>query len=87
MDDLEGRIEACEQMLLCTCREEGILLSGDRRVKESDAARLLGYSPDGLRHLRESGTGPYAHRAPVAGSRWSYRLHDLAVWIERRRDG
>lgn len=85
MTELENRIEDCARMLLAGARESGLQLTGDRRISEGDAARLLSLHPATLKGMREDGTGPDALRVPVSGSRWSYRIDDLAAWIEVRR--
>lgn len=64
---------------------ESIPISADERVSEADAARLLGLHPGTLKNLRHQGAAPPAYRRPVAGSRISYRVTDLAEWIEARR--
>src|SRR4051812_31150181 len=85
MNELERRIEECTRILLASAREASLQLSGDRRVSEVDAAKLLAIHPGSLKSMRGDGSGPTAVRAPVNGSRWSYRIDDLAAWIEVRR--
>ncbi len=72
-------------MLIVGAREAGLQMTGDRRVGEGDAAKLLALHPKTLEAMRGDGTGPDALRVPVNGSRWSYRVDDLAAWIEVRR--
>lgn len=81
------RVEACRTALAAAARESGMVMSGDGRVSESDAARLLGYSASHLKALRLEGGGPSSYAAGMNGSRRSYRLADLAGWIEMSRDG
>ncbi len=61
----------------------GFVLSADGRVSEADAATLLGIAAGTMRNWRNS-------RAPVpfykAGGRVTYRLSDLAVFIEKSRE-
>ena len=57
-------------------------LSGDGRVSAKDAATLTGVSLTTLKRLRASGTGPQWRPIPIGGSRISYRIVDLAMWIE-----
>lgn len=64
----------------------GMVISGDRRVAESDAARLLGLAHGTLRNLRQEGRGPRAYSIGMNGARISYRLDDLASWIEAARE-
>jgi hypothetical protein len=80
------RIESCRCALETNCREVGALITGDGRVSEIDAAGLLGLNPGSLKNMRHEDGAPIAYRLPVNGSRVSYRLQDLAEWIEKRRD-
>lgn len=80
------RVEATLRLLLAAVREAGVPMSGDRRVSEENAAALVGVAAGTLKNLRTEGTGPAAYRTPVGGSRWSYRLDDLAAWLEARRE-
>ncbi|MDP4028522.1 MAG: hypothetical protein Q8P42_06085 [Gallionella sp.] len=81
----DERIGATLRALEAACRENKIFMSGDQRVSESDAAYLLGLSGGGLKNLRHEGAAPVAYRMPINGARVSYRLMDLAAWIESRR--
>lgn len=81
------RVERTTRLLLAACREAGIVLTGDHRVSEVDAARLLGLSQSRLKALRHEGGGPPPYRVGVGGSRMSYRLDALSIWIEQRREG
>lgn len=82
----EARVESCARLLLDAAIEHGMGLTGDHRISEGDAAVLLGLHPGSLKNLRAEGCGPVAYRAPTGGCRWSYRLSDLAAWIEARRE-
>jgi len=82
----QDRVEFCTRLLADAATAAGLPLSGDMRVSESDAATLLGLHPGSLKNLRSEGCGPVAYRTPMNGSRWSYRLLDLARWIEERRE-
>ncbi len=68
-------------------RENCMFVTGDLRVGEADAARLLGLSASRLKAMRHEAGGPPSYRVGVAGSRVSYRLDTLAGWIEQRREG
>lgn len=83
IDDL---VEATTAALESAAREGNIFMSGDCRVSEADAAALLGYSPNHFRQLRAEGKGPPAYMLGLNGSRISYRIRDLAIWIESRRE-
>ena len=71
-----------EADLLERCASIGIQVTGDGRIGERDACRLLGFNKDYLRHKRDSGTGPKFFRLAAFGSSVSYRLSDLQTWIE-----
>jgi hypothetical protein len=74
------------ELLRLAAIERGLFVSGDGRVSECDAAGLLGYSAEHFAELRRVGTGPPAFRLGLRGARFSYRLADIASWIETRRD-
>ena len=80
------RVERCARLLMAAARETGMTVSGDGRVSEADAARLLALSAGHLKNLRAAGEGPTAYNRGLAGSRVSYRLEDLAAWVESGRD-
>lgn len=67
-------------------REAGYWISGDGRIGERDAAQLLGWSHDSLRNARKKSTGPRFYRLGGGGHQITYRLTDLAVWIESRKE-
>ena len=64
----------------------GMTISGDMRVSEKDAASLLGYAAGYLKHMRQEGRAPKHYTRGVGGGRISYRLTDMAQWIEERRE-
>jgi hypothetical protein len=84
---MEARIDATAALLLESAREAGMALSGDARVGADDAAQLLGWSAGTLANARAEGRGPPSYRAGIRGSKCSYKLYDLAAWIEAQRDG
>ena len=61
-------------------------MSGDLRVSEKAAAKLLGYSHEHLKAMRQMGNSPVFYAIGVDGGRLSYRLDDLASWIEAGRE-
>ncbi|AUN94983.1 hypothetical protein C0099_08575 [Pseudazoarcus pumilus] len=81
----EQRTHEIAQAMRDAIRANRVAVSCDERVSEADAAQLLGLHPGTLKNLRHQGTGPPAYRIPVAGSRISYRVDDLAAWVEARR--
>ena len=64
----------------------GMTVSGDLRVSEKDAAELLGYAAGYLKKMRQEGRAPKHYTRGVGGGRISYRFHDIAEWIEDRRE-
>jgi hypothetical protein len=83
---MSARVELTLAMLRRQTIELGLEISADDRVGEANAARLLKFHGDPLRRMRGEGTGPVHCRVGVGGSKISYRLIDLATWIERRRE-
>ena len=73
-------------MLHASAVHRGLTVTGDRRVNEKDAAYLLGYSAGHFKSLRQHGNGPQHYAIGVAGGRISYKLDDLASWIEMARE-
>lgn len=69
-----------------TCERNGIFITADSRVGEESAASLIGMAAGSLKNTRQLGNGPGYYRCPAGGSRISYRLIDLANWIEQRRE-
>lgn len=67
-----------------SARDAGIWISGDGRIGEGDLAKLLGMNPGSLANLRSQGASPPWYRMGGAGHRISYRLTDVAEWIEGR---
>lgn len=63
-----------------------MVLSGDLRVNEKDAAMLLGYSGEYLKKMRQEGKSPPFFLRGVGGGRVSYRITDMARWIDERQE-
>lgn len=64
--------------LRAACAARGIWVSADDRVREADAAELLGMAPKTLRNWRYTNEPlPYTTRA----GRPLYALSDLAEWL------
>ena len=85
-DDLDDRVEATTLALRAAAIEKQMPLSGDDRVGEACAAALLGLECETLAKRRGEGKGPASYTVPVSGSRVSYRLRDLAAWVEAHRE-
>jgi hypothetical protein len=85
MLDTERRIAECVELFRRRCERDQLPLTGDERCSEGSAARLLGLAEGTLRNLRSTREGPTPFRSGLNGCRVSYRLRDLATWIEQRR--
>ena len=80
------RVEATTVLLATVVAAESLTVSADMRVSEKDAAHLLAMAPGHLKALRQEGRGPVSYQIGVGGSRVSYRLNELAAWIEGSRE-
>jgi len=85
-NDLASRAAQTARALEKAAREAKMFISGDGRISESDCGKLLGYSVQHLKNMRAEGRGPEVFRVGMNGCRLSYRLIDLAMWIERNRE-
>lgn len=83
---LDGRAEATADLLLLAARAAGYHVTGDLRVGESDLAALLGITCGALANKRREGKGPACYSLPAGGHRVTYRIADVAAWIEARRE-
>lgn len=81
----DDRIAATARMLEAACRESGHSITGDGRVGDVAAADLLGFTTSTLANWRTAGQGPTHFRIGGHGHRVTYRLTDLAAWIESSR--
>ncbi len=81
----QDRLVETVELFRARCARDRLWLSGDDRVSEEDAAALIGLALGTLRNLRYSAEGPVPFRSGLNGCRVSYRLADLAAWIEARR--
>lgn len=82
MNDAD-RIEACRRALEANCRGSGVFITGDGRIAEEDAAVLLGFSVKTMQNKRQDGSAAVWFGG--RGRRVTYRLADLAAWIESGR--
>lgn len=85
-EEIAARAKATEARLQQACNEKGFAVTADGRIGESDATALLQYSPGSLKNLRDQGVSPAFYRRAVGKQRVSYRLDDIAHWIESARD-
>ena len=80
----EERVAITYEMFLQAIREQDLPMSGDQRVDEATAERLVGYAPRTFRRLRECERAPAAYRL---GNRWTYRVRTLAEFVEENYEG
>jgi hypothetical protein len=71
-DDLDDRVEATTLALRAAAVEAQMPISGDDRVGESCAARLLGIEAETLAKKRSEGKAPPSYRVPIGGAKVSY---------------
>jgi hypothetical protein len=83
---LQARVRKTEARLRQVATERGMFVTADDRINEGDAAELLGYAEGTLRNMRSAGGGPCFFNRPLSGFAKSYRLADLASWLERARE-
>lgn len=83
---LDGRSDATEARLVDAARAAGYWMTADGRVGESDLAALLGMTPAGLANKRREGAAPASYNLGGGGHRVTYRLSEVARWIEEHRE-
>lgn len=86
LDNLQERTERTADALRKAAAESQMFVTADDRISEGNAAALLGYQSASFRNLRTAGGGPDYFNRPLGGFSTSYRLHDIAYWIERSRE-
>ena len=85
-DTLQARSKRTEAMFKRVAAALGIFVTADGRIGAGHAAALLGYAEGSLRNMRSAGGGPCFFNRPLGGYSKSYRLADLARWVERSRE-
>lgn len=82
-EQIAARIEAFRDQI----ERDGIDKTGDDRVSEEDAARLLNIKHRRLKdwRLNYPERGPKHHWLGTHGHRLSYRLDELARWLEEQQ--
>jgi len=83
---IEGRSDATAAVLLQVAQERGFWVSGDGRIGEADAAELLGLTSASLANKRREGSAPPSYSLGGKGHRVTYRIAEIALWIESHRD-
>ena len=85
-NDLDDRVEATTLVLRAAAIERGMVVTGDDRISECDAAALLELEAESLAKRRQEGRAPVSYKVPIGTARISYRLADLGRWVEAQRD-
>lgn len=83
---LSADVAATAERLEAAAARASYWISADGRMGEADVAELLGLTPGTLANKRREGTAPLAYVLGGRGHRVSYRLIDIARWIEAHRD-
>lgn len=83
---LNGRADATAEALRRAANDAGFYITGDDRIGETDLAMLLGWSAGTLANRRREGKAPPHYLVSAASHRVTYRIGDVAVWIEARRE-
>ena len=60
-------------------------MSGDGRIGERDLETILGWSAGSLKNKRTQGTAPPHYRVGGGGHQVTYRLSDVAEWLESQK--
>ena len=83
MSTFEDRCQTTTRMLAEACQEHAFTITGDMRISEAAVADLLGITQAAMKQKRIEGRAPRAYGIGTGnGSRVSYRLADIAAWIE-----
>lgn len=80
--DVAVRTAQTADRLLREARAREFWITPDCRIGERDAAELIGWCAGHLRNARSEGRAPRFYRIGGAGHRVSYRIDDLAEFIE-----
>jgi hypothetical protein len=83
--DEDDEVAVIEARLLRRAQQKGMVISGDGRVSEKDAAVLIAKKHKALANARRADRGPEPTRRGVGGSRISYSLRSLAIWVAAGR--
>lgn len=84
--ELDGGATRTAETLHAAARAASYWVSGDGRIGEADLASLLGLTPASLANKRREGSAPPAFNLGGGGHRVTYRIDDVARWIEAHRD-
>jgi hypothetical protein len=85
-DELADRVRRTAESLRAAAEAQGMHVTADDRIGECDLARLLGVAAGTMANRRREGRGPPHFSLPFARHRVTYRVEDVAAWIERSRE-
>ena len=83
---VEDPVELTLAHLRRATRDCQFKVTADDRISEHNAARLLQVHSDTLARWRAEGSGPTPYGIGVGRAKVSYRLLDLALYIELHRE-
>lgn len=84
-DELADRARRTAETLRAAAEAAAMHVTADDRIGECDLARLLGVAAGTMANRRREGRGPPHFAMPFARHRVTYRIDDVATWIERSR--
>ncbi|UZW60273.1 helix-turn-helix transcriptional regulator [Lysobacter enzymogenes] len=84
--NLTGSADATLSLLRQAVDQEGMRITADDRIGEGDLAKLLGWTAASLANKRREGAAPPCFKLGGGGHRITYRLSEVAAWIEGHRE-
>lgn len=83
--NLSGRVDETAERLRKAALQAGYHITSDDRIGEAELSALIGFSKGTLANRRREGKAPRHYTLPGKGHRVTYRLSDVAEWIEVHR--
>ncbi|TWI12710.1 helix-turn-helix transcriptional regulator [Aerolutibacter ruishenii] len=83
---IDGRADATTELILAEIRRAGYWISGDGRIGEGDLATILGMAAGALANRRREGKAPPSYALGGGGHRVTYRVTEVAQWLEAHRN-
>ncbi|ROU09434.1 helix-turn-helix transcriptional regulator [Lysobacter enzymogenes] len=84
--NLTGSADATLALLRRAVDQKKMRITADDRVGEGDVAELLGWTAASLANKRREGAAPPCYKLGGGGHRITYRLSEVAAWIESHRE-
>lgn len=79
---MENRVKETAARLEEAVKNKGYYITADGRVSEEVAAELIGIAFGTLKNWRHSGKAPRHYKKPVSRCGSSYKIIDIAQWLE-----